>query len=212
MRVRIDCYTKNYLSCYNKVVRAYIAERKGNLWKRRNIHSHTKKWMCKYHIVFTHFERGRDRWKDLRFIRNEGLLWRVVLIFSNVIIHNLSIYYIEFFCSPYYYFSKVHDKWVKITGKIRSLLKIWKKNTLIWMYSMHCRRDLHFCFRNFKIFISHSVAARIAAFFWICCWITGISMLQTVWLAYSIRILRHSIPWQRTILPALLSGWKMNPA
>ena len=26
------------------------------------------------------------------------------------IIHKLSTYYVEFFCSPYYYFSKVHDK------------------------------------------------------------------------------------------------------
>lgn len=26
------------------------------------------------------------------------------------IIHKLSTYYVEFFCPPYYYFSKVHDK------------------------------------------------------------------------------------------------------
>ena len=46
-------YKKNYLSVYNRVVQATIAERKGNLWRRKtNALAHTK-WMCKYHIVFT---------------------------------------------------------------------------------------------------------------------------------------------------------------
>lgn len=66
MRVRIDCYTKNYLSRYNKVVLAYIPERKGNLWKRKNIHSHTKKWMCKYHIVFTPKYRRKIIYKQYK--------------------------------------------------------------------------------------------------------------------------------------------------
>ena len=35
MRVRVDCYTKNHLSCYNKVVQAYIAERKGDYGEER---------------------------------------------------------------------------------------------------------------------------------------------------------------------------------
>ena len=40
MRVRVDCYTKEITFPCTIKCSGYIVERKGNLWRRKNIHSH----------------------------------------------------------------------------------------------------------------------------------------------------------------------------
>ena len=72
MRVSDKSYTKNHLSVYNRGVQATIAERKGDSMANKSNDLAHRKWMCKYHIVFTPKYRRKVIYnqylKDLRDI------------------------------------------------------------------------------------------------------------------------------------------------
>ena len=44
---------KNHLSIIIEVFRPLLEKGKVILWQSKRIRSHTTKWMCKYHIIFT---------------------------------------------------------------------------------------------------------------------------------------------------------------